>query len=240
MLYRGNRKLGRHHIWSFSLPSGSQSTCPGASTTCEMHCYARGFERYRPAAVARYRRNLRLSRRRDFTRRVRAFLVAFAVRVVRIHVGGDFASARYARKWLRIMARSPQVRFYFYTRSWRVPVTKPVIDQMASLPNCRAWYSCDRDTGLPADVPAGVRIAWLQTALDDLPPTPVHLVFRVRSLRSAPPPAGGLFVCPAEDGVPRTPPVTCERCGYCWRPPPTGRIPLPVVNPNSTEDHEPS
>jgi hypothetical protein len=41
-----------------------------------------------------------------------------------------------------------------------------VIARMAALPNCRVWYSCDRDTGLPADGPAVVRIAWLQTTPD--------------------------------------------------------------------------
>jgi hypothetical protein len=238
MLTAGNRKLARHHIWSFSLPSGSQFSYPGASATCETHCYARRFERYRPAAVARYRRNLVLSRRRDFARRVRAFLIAHAVRMVRVHVGGDFYSAEYAEQWLHVITRSPRVRFYFYTRSWRVPAIKAFIDRMAALPNCRPWYSADRDTGVPADVPAGVRVAWLQTHLADLPPSAVHLVFRVRSLRSAPFPSGGSFVCPAEDGVPRTPAVTCERCGHCWRSDPVGRVPLPVVpNPAEDDDH---
>lgn len=237
MLTVGNRKLGPHLIWGFSLPSGAQFSCPGASATCGTHCYARRFERYRPAAAERYQRNFTLSRRRDFARRVRAFLIAHAVRVVRVHVGGDFDSAEYAEKWRHVIARSRRTRFYFYTRSWQVPAIKAVIDRIAALPNCRAWYSCDADTGVPADVPAGVRVAWLQTAPADLPPSPVHLVFRVRSLRSSPSPVGGSFVCPAEDGVRRTPAVTCERCGYCWRPDLAGRVPLAVI-PNPAEDHD--
>lgn len=237
MLTVGNRKLGGRLIWSFSLPSGDLSSCPGATPTCVAHCYARAFERYRPAAAERYRRNLTLSRRRDFARRVRAFLIAHDVRVVRIHVGGDFDSADYAAKWLEVIGRSPRTRFYFYTRSWRIPDIKAVIDGMAILPNCRAWYSFDVDTDVPTDVPAGVRLAWLQAAPADLPPGPVHLVFRVRALRSVPP-ADGLPVCPAEDGVPRASPMTCERCGCCWRPAPAGRVPLPVA-PNPPEDHDP-
>ncbi len=237
MLTVGNRKLGGRLIWSFSLPSGLAVTCPGASATCETHCYARRFERYRPAAAERYQRNFTLSRRRDFARRVRAFIIAHAVRVVRVHVAGDFDSAEYAAKWLHVISRSVKVRFYFYTRSWRLPAVKAVIDQIATLPNCRAWYSCDVDTGVPADLPPGVRVAWLQTAPADLPPSPVHLVFRVRSLRSAPSPSGGSFVCPAEDGVLRTPAVTCERCGHCWRPEPVGRVPLTVV-PYHAEEHD--
>ena len=96
MLTRGNHKLGTRRIWSFSLPSGPGGTCVGMTPACGGHCYAVAFERYRPAAAAAYRRNLALARRRDFVRRMRAFLVAHAVRVVRVHVAGDFYSARNA------------------------------------------------------------------------------------------------------------------------------------------------
>ncbi len=231
MLTPGNHKLGHRLIWGFGLPSGTPDTCPGMTAACRSDCYAVAVERYRPAAAARYRANLILSRGRDFVRRVRAFLIAHGVRVVRVHTGGDFYSARYARKWLRIMRRSPRVRFFFYTRSWRVPAIKAVIDRMAGLPNCRAWYSADVDTGVPADVPPHVRMAWLMTAPGDHPPPGTDLMFRVRRLRRRPEPAPGPRVCPAEDGVVRARPVTCEACGVCWRPTPVGRVPLPVVEP---------
>ncbi len=57
------------------------------------------------------------------------------------------------------MRRLPRVTFYFYTRSWSVPKIRAVIDRMGRLPNCVAWFSCDIDTGTPADVPSGVRLA---------------------------------------------------------------------------------
>lgn len=230
MLTRGNHKLGPDRIWTFSLPSGTAVTCPGMSPTCQGHCYAVAFERYRPAATAKYQQNLILSHRRDFVRRVRAFLVAHAVRILRVHVAGDFYSARYAAKWLRIMTRSPGTRFYFYTRSWRVPSIKVVIDRMAAIFNCRAWYSTDCDTGLPADVPPRVRLAWLMTTANDTPPSGTDLVFRIHRLRGRSTPTGGPPICPAEDGLVRARPVTCDRCGYCWRPEPPGRIALPVVD----------
>ena len=231
MLTRGNHKLGTRRIWSFSLPSGPGGTCAGMTPTCAADCYAVALERYRPAAARAYRRNLARAQRRDFVPRVRAFIIAHAVRVVRIHVGGDFFSVRYARKWLQIMRRSPRVRFYFYTRSWRVSAIKTVIDGMAALPNCRAWYSADVGTGAPGDVPLGVRVAWLMTAPDDTPLSGTDLVFRVRRLRNRAEPTPGQYVCPAEDGVPRTRPMTCDRCGFCWRPTPTGRVPLAVIEP---------
>ncbi len=186
MLTPGNKKLGGALIWGFGLPSGRPDVCVGLSAPCQQHCYARHVERLRPGVLSRYERNLRLSRLRDFPRRVRYFILAHEVAVVRIHTGGDFYDARYARKWLRVLERLPAVRFYFYTRSWRDDAIRPVLEPMAGLPNCRAWYSCDRGTGIPASVPPGVRLAWLMTAPDDAPPRDVHLTFRVRYLRRRP------------------------------------------------------
>lgn len=232
MLTPGNLKLGGQRIWGFALPSGTPAVCPGLSPTCSSHCYAVAMERYRPAATAKYRRNLRASRRRDFVRRVVAFLIAHRVAVVRIHTAGDYYSPRYARKWLAIMRRSPRVIFYFYTRSWRIPEIRAVLDQMSTVPNCVAWFSCDIDTGVPVNVPTGVRLAWLSVSEDDVPPDGIDLVFRVRSLRRQPVAPGSPPVCPAEDGVPRLHRTTCDVCGRCWRPVPDAQgIPLPVIDP---------
>lgn len=233
MLTRGNHKLGTRRVWSFSVPSGGGGTCVGMTPACQNACYAIALERYRPVAARAYRRNLMRAQRQDFVRRVRAFIIAHNVRVVRVHVAGDFFAVSYARKWLEIVNRSPRTRFYFYTRSWRVPVIKTVIDLMAELPNCRVWYSTDHDTGVPDEVPPRVRVAWLMTDPDDTPPTGTDLVFRVRRLRNRPAPISATCVCPAEDGVVRASPVTCERCGLCWRPTPPLRIPLPVIEPGS-------
>jgi hypothetical protein len=236
MLTRGNHKLGDQFIWGFSLPSGRPDLCTGMSALCRRHCYARRLEQFRPALRASCERNWRLSRTPSFARRVRAFLVAHAVAVVRLHVGGDFYSARYARAWLRVMKRARTVRFYFYTRVWRDGAIRPVLERMARLPNCHAWYSCDRETGVPAVVAPRVRLAWLSVAADDLPPAQAALVFRIRRLRrQTAPHLAGVRVCPAEDGRRRPQPVTCERCQLCWQALPaplTRRIPLPLLPPD--------
>ena len=188
---------------------------------------------YRKTAAAKYAANLALARRPDFVARVRAFLVAHHVRVVRVHTGGEFFSARYARKWRRIMRRSPRVRFFTYTRAWRVPAIKAVLGDIAGLPNARVWYSCDRETGLPADIPDRVHIAWLMADEDDRPPAGSDLVFRVRRLRSRPASTiGGVPVCPAEDGTARAARPTCDRCRLCWRrrSGDAGRLPLPLLD----------
>jgi hypothetical protein len=229
MLSPGNVKLGLGClIWSFSLPS--RLTCPGRSPVCERHCYSARFERRRPSVCRRYEGNWALSRP-DFPKRVVAFIRRQVIGVVRIHVGGDFYSAAYARKWLAVMRRLPGVRFFCYTRSWRVAAIRRMLSAMARLANVRLWYSADRDTGAPRRVPRGVRVAWLMEEPGDHPPR-ADLVFRVHALRRLVqkwvpwrPGVGRALVCPVENGVTghRT---TCGQCGVCWRPPPEEKHPM--------------
>jgi hypothetical protein len=205
----------------------------GMADLCRLHYYARRTEGFRPAVLARYEANHRPSLSPGFAGRVRAFLVAHVIAEVRLHVGGDFYSGEYGMKWLRVMRRSPRVRFFFYTRAWRDEAMRWVLGRMAALPNCRAWYSCDRETGVPCSIPPGVRLAWLSVATDEVPPATASLVFRVRGMRRREAThLGGVCVCPAEDGIPRAGPATCERCGSCWQPLPdaaSGRVSLPLL-----------
>lgn len=217
MLTRGNQKMGRRLIWGFTLPSGTDAVCPGRTQVCSRHCYSKRLEKLRPKVHKSYQRNLLLTRRRDFSRRVYHFVRAHKVRVVRIHVGGDFYSVEYARKWFRIIERSPRVRFYFYTRSWRDPPIRLVIDAMAELPNCAAWYSCDHETGMPTAVSPRIRIAWLLVEHHEVIPQQVDLVFRRHGLRRKPLQQIDTHVCPEQDGIARLTKVTCELCRLCIR-----------------------
>jgi hypothetical protein len=216
LLSPGNLKLGKRGlIWGFGLPSGRPEICVGMSGPCGEHCYARQIERLRPAVLRSYQRNYELSLTRDFEAAVRAFIRLNDVRVVRIHTGGDFYSAGYARKWLRIMRELSHVRFYAYTRSWRQQRIQPVLEEMARQRNCRLWYSCDEETGFPAHTPGRVRIAWLMTSADEVPAG--DLVFRVRRLRHEPARRINLvLVCPVENGTTGRA-TDCGRCGVCWR-----------------------
>jgi hypothetical protein len=228
VLTPGNKKLGGHLIWGFGLPAGTAKLCPGMTPTCRKVCYAVRLQSYRPQAAKLYRRNLQLARRKDFVRRIRAFIIAQGIRVVRIHTGGEFFGGRYARKWGRIIAKSPKVKFFTYTRAWRVPVFREVLEQLSRLPNLALWYSADRESGLPVIIPPRVRIAWLMTAADERPPPEADLVFRTLALRKKPAvEVAGVPVCPAENG--ERPVVTCDRCRICWRPATTTRTPLPMA-----------
>jgi hypothetical protein len=228
VLTPGNKKLGGHLIWSFSLPSGTAKLCPGMTPICRRVCYAARLQSYRPQAAKLYHRNLQLAKRKDFVRRIRAFLIAQGIRVVRIHSGGEFVSPRYARKWGRIIAKSPKVKFFTYTRAWRVPAIREVLEELSQLPNLALWYSTDRETGMPESIPPRVRIAWLMTAADERPPPEADLVFRTLALRKQTAvEIEGVPVCPAENGL--LPSATCDRCRICWRPAEPRLLALPML-----------
>jgi len=56
----------------------------------------------------------------------------------------------------------PPREVFTYSRSWRVETIRPLLYAFGALPNVKLWLSADRDSGLPADVPTGIRVAWLQ------------------------------------------------------------------------------
>jgi hypothetical protein len=230
MLTPGNKKLGGHLIWGFGLPSGTLELCPGMTATCRSVCYAVRVQGFRPQAAKRYRQNLQLAKRKDFVRRIRAFIISEGIRVVRVHTGGEFLTPRYARKWCRIVEKSPRVRFFTYTRAWRIPAIGEVLERMSRLPNMAMWYSADKDTGWPENVPPKIRIAWLVTKPDESVPLEADLIFRSQSLRKTSVlDLNGVTICPAENGQPT--PMTCDRCRICWRPAEPRRISLPVLAP---------
>jgi hypothetical protein len=214
-LMKGNTKVG-DTIFTFSLPAAL--TCPGATSTCLTACYARR-NRYKFGSVrARLLANWAASREPFFAEQMIQEITERQARVVRIHSSGDFYDLSYVRRWARISDNCRGVAFYCYTRSWRLPGLRDAIEEhLAPLGNLRLWFSADRDTGMPGELPPGVRVAWLQEDQDDLVPEGVDLVFRVHRLRRRPARRIGLtLVCPSENGVTgdRT---DCGRCGLCWK-----------------------
>lgn len=210
-LTKGNSKLGKT-IFTFNLPA--ITTCPGRSLACQS-CYAMQgrwlFDNVRRSLA----RNLEAARSPSFATDMVAEIRRRKAAVVRVHSSGDFFSRAYARRWLTVMRELPGVTFYFYTRSWRIGSIRPVLEEMAALPNVRAWFSADADTGVPEAVPPGVRVAWLHERHGADVPQASGVVFRVHELRRAVQKRIGLpLVCPVENGVTST---DCGRCGVCWR-----------------------
>lgn len=226
LLGQGNRKLG-DFVHTFTLPA--VKTCPGRSRLCEKVCYAlRGHLRF-VLDHGHYEPKYQASLGPDFAARVVREIKFRECRLVRIHVAGDFYSAEYARKWAEVVAACPGVRFFVYTRSWRVPAIRRELGRLARLPNIRVWYSCDRDTGVPAEVPARVRVAYMAEDDADVPPRAPDVGFRVKR-KTVVKRVGGAVVCPTENGTAAQ--VTCQKCGLCWEPlaaKDPRRFALPVV-----------
>jgi hypothetical protein len=81
--------------------------------------------------------------------------------VVRLRTAGQFYSAAYTGKWLRVMGVLPAVRFFLYTRAWRDASIDPVLEEMARLHESRRqiegyqekrWKDLPATQGIP---PAG-------------------------------------------------------------------------------------
>jgi hypothetical protein len=213
LFFRGNGKLGEGiHTWS--LPAGGEH-CPGRTALCERLCYARGGRFALPAVRLLLEENLDAALDESFAARAVAEIRRRGIHTLRVHVSGDFFSPDYAATWLGIARRCRRTTFYAYTRSWRVPAVRPVLEQLARLPNVRLWYSTDAETGVPAFIPRGVRLAFLQHEDTDVPDG-AGVVFRIRRLRARPAGRFGLrLVCPTER--PQRKDVTCTSCGRCWQ-----------------------
>lgn len=214
LLSQGNGKLGGQ-IYHWSLPAGI--TCPGKSGLCSGCCYATKGRFLLPYVRTRLEENYQRSLEAGFAKAMSREIRRRWVQVCRVHVSGDYYSADYALKWLRVFRSCPRARFYCYTRSYRVQEIEPVLCEMALLRNVRLWYSADSEIGVPPRVPANIRVAWLQETEDDAFDN-VDLVFRVRRLRrQSPAEVNGAMVCPSETPEGQVAEVTCATCRFCWK-----------------------
>lgn len=212
LLGMGNRKLGEV-IFTFTLPA--VKTCPGRSKLCEKVCYAlRGHLRM-VLDAGHYDPKYQASLGDDFVERMIREIRFRQCQIVRLHVAGDFYSAEYVRKWIAIVTACPNVRFFVYTRSWRVAEIRPDINKLARLKNIRVWFSCDRDTGIPTKVGKRVRIAYMSDGDDDIPSRTPDLGFRVKR-KSVMKRLNGASVCPMENGTEAKNNTNCQKCGLCW------------------------
>ncbi len=242
-----NRKLGAW-IWQFSIPA--KHTCPGRTPTCEKVCYIlKGFYTTTATRTDEYRAAYRFSLTEDFETEVLRLIDLHDIRTLRIHVSGDFYSAEYATKWLRIARARPNTGFYTYTRSWRRPKILAVLRRFSRLPNVQLFWSEDRDTG-PSPTVKGVMRAFMivDKADEALVDRRRHnLVFRDRQHRKL-----GVYdrqlkrvddvlVCPAEQWYiwqpqhahlrKQPPKIQCATCRWCFRDkldPPRERVPALV------------
>lgn len=187
----GNSKLGPG-VYTYSKPAGRARSCPGSTDYCEEVCYAK-----------RMTSNLWLRElyTRNLWRGANLPELPADARLVRGHVSGDFDSHDYVCSWIDLSRWRPEVLFWFYTRSWRVPELLPRLEDLRACPNVQLWASMDPESELP---PEGWRRAWLDGDLRI-----GHLVakraYRVLGEVVAP-------ACPEETGEK----ANCVDCLYCF------------------------
>jgi len=143
LLVYGNDKLGA--IANFSLPPFT--TCPGKTKFCERFCYgARNWyrtDRVQQGLEDRYE----VSKTPQFTDRVIEEIKDKKIKLVRIHTVGDFYSPDYVLKWPQIFHACSSTKFYCYTRSWRIPELRNLLETLMEVfPNFRPRASVDYST----------------------------------------------------------------------------------------------
>lgn len=202
----GSEKIGMRVLCYSRLPGMdfygcggySGGTCPGSTDECEAICYAKRID---GDIKDIYRINSATS---DVPE------VPSEATLVRWHVSGDFDSVAYIENVTARVAERPDVLFWAYTRSWRVPELLEALERLRALPNMQLFASVDPSmTELP---PEGWRRAWIWR---DKPSTWLREQrLRLYTSHNAVVEADGTpaYICPEETGRRRN----CEECGYCF------------------------
>lgn len=210
LLSKGNSKLGEG-IHGWTIPA--ITTCPGRTGTCSRVCFGT-HGRFVTDTMKRLNAwRYEQSQKASFVDKISDEIVRRGVLVLRVHVIGDFATPRYTAKWIEIAARNPNTRMFAYSRSWRVEKIRPLLYAWAALPNVKLWLSADKDSGLPQDLPEGVRVAWLQDT--ETLPQGGDLTFQVRKLRKMSLPTVAP-ICEQELPAGKARGANCSSCRVCW------------------------
>ena len=207
-----NTKMGKG-IYSFSM--SPVITCPHASSRCLSTCYVVRLLKTRKCVRDAYMRNYELSKQSGFEDMIVGSIIKNNINTMRVHVSGDFYSAEYAEKWLNISRRSPNTKFYCYTRSWKDPEIRRVLSSMSRRKDWSVWYSTDAEMGVINNKPKNVRVAYLMMDDEDVPEFGgIDNVFRVKR-NTVLEDVNGAPVCTNETGIKHEPKITCAKCKRC-------------------------
>lgn len=146
----GNVKLGK--IYQFS--GLSIHTCPGKTDECSSVCYDAwspktylGGEKL--LVKQAWYTYLAQNRPEDLAKQMWLELELDNARIVRMHVGGDFFTIGQIEAWISIANKLPDVKFFGFTRSWRVSELVPALDRLRNMTNVKLQASVDSQTGRP-------------------------------------------------------------------------------------------
>lgn len=194
---KGNPKLGPG-VYSYSrLPGKTGGTCPGSSQECEEICYAKRI--INKDVIDIYRTN-------TLTEHIPP--LPSDAKLVRFHVSGDFDTPMYVLNWYALCLHYPGVRFWGYTRSWRVPVLLPLLTQLRDLPNVQLFASVDSSMH---DLPdKSWRVSWIDDG-DERINIPAHRNTASNKMTCYSRGNVSAYVCPEEMGLK----PNCVSCNYC-------------------------
>lgn len=139
---------------AFSLPSGTDFSCPGATSICEKICYAGRLEKMYKGFRGVVMHNFDLLKDADIDNMVTmlsSMVQSFendcdkrgVDKLFRIHADGDFFSLDYAKAWAEVIKIHSDVHFWVYTRSFTDKLN--VIPVLANLDNLSVYLSCDAE-----------------------------------------------------------------------------------------------
>lgn len=201
----GNSKLGPGVFTYSRLPGKAAGSCPGSTVYCEAVCYAKRMAENKALWYV-YTDNSETQYLPDLPK---------GAELVRIHVSGDFDTVLYIKNWAKLVKANSHVKFWSYTRSWRVPGLKPHLEKLGALPNMFLWASIDKSSDF--DVGDSWRRAWIapDDRLEKFPSLRISTPggSRVSSKRYRTPDGRIAIVCPEENGwLPN-----CVACRFCFR-----------------------
>lgn len=201
---------------TFGLPSGKAYSCPGATSVCEVICYAGKLEKVYKGVRTNLLHNWSLLKdaSEDESRAMlSAMLQEFradcerrgADKLFRIHWDGDFFSDDYTAAWISVVRDFPDITFWVYTRN----VSAAVAIHKAGLSNLTLYFSAD-SVNLPiAEMlhkTYGILLAYLADTFAEGQPMMRSITGKVGAK------------CPENKGsIPLISPEgsACVRCGLC-------------------------
>lgn len=209
---QGNPKLGEGVFTYSRLPGKVGGTCPGSSDECEAICYAKRVVMNVPVWDV-WRLNSQPGEMvqatiggDDYYERYELPTLPTGAKLVRIHVSGDFDTVAYVRAWLRLVQAHPDVKFWGYTRSWRVEELSFHLRALRDQPNVQLFASIDESIN---EMPhPDWRRAWID---GDGRLVGEGANRHVMSSRTGQIERNVAFVCPEERGIK----ASCAACGYC-------------------------
>lgn len=145
-------KAGKQSLLAnaFSLPSGQNYSCPGATSVCEGVCYAGRLEKAFPSFLRLALHNWELLKDADANEMFRLLSQMISEfsqecaknnisKVFRWHADGDIFSATYANAIAEIATQYGDVQFWIYTRSFNF------VEYIYGIPNLAVYLSVDSD-----------------------------------------------------------------------------------------------